>query len=135
MIFDICVQAQIVVEQIYEIVVSANCTMMHMLLGIDATSIGKSPYAPMFVKAKDIPAVSIGIHAAEGTRLYCLPSVSSYIGADIVAGAYVCELYKADTNILFIDIGTNGEIVFANRGKLLCCSCAAGPAFQKMVYI
>ena len=92
MIADVCGQTGVKKEQIYEVSVGANCTMMHMLLGVDALSIGKSPYAPMFVKAKDIEAEEIGIHASRGARLYCLPSVSSYIGADIVAGAYVCEL-------------------------------------------
>lgn len=132
MIADVCGQTGVKKEQIYEVSVGANCTMMHMLLGVDALSIGKSPYAPMFVKAKDIEAEEIGIHAARGARLYCLPSVSSYIGADIVAGAYVCELHKADENVLFIDIGTNGEIVFSDHGRLLSCSCAAGPALEGM---
>ncbi len=132
MILDICNQAGIQKENIYEIAVGANCTMMHTLLGVDATSIGKAPYAPMFVRAKDIPASEIGIQAADGARLYCLPSVSAYIGADIVAGAYVCELQKEQGNVLFIDIGTNGEIVLSNKGRLLCCSCAAGPALEGM---
>lgn len=132
MIADICKQAGIRKENIYEITVGANCTMMHMLLGVDATPIGKAPYAPMFVRAKDIEADTIGIKAAEGSRLYCLPSVSSYIGADIVAGAYVCQLKEEKGNVLFIDIGTNGEIVLSNKGRLLCCSCAAGPALEGM---
>ena len=132
MIADVCGQTGVKKEQIYEVSVGANCTMMHMLLGVDALSIGKSPYAPMFVKAKDIEAEEIGIHASRGARLYCLPSGSSYIGADIVAGAYVCELHKADENVLFIDIGTNGEIVFSDHGRLLSCSCAAGPALEGM---
>lgn len=105
---------------------------MHFLLGVDATPIGNSPYAPAFVKSKNILAKDIGIKASTGARLYCLPSVSAYIGADIVAGAYVCELHKAKENILFIDIGTNGEIVLSNHGKLLSCSCAAGPALEGM---
>ena len=62
----------------------------------------------------------------QGARALLSASVSSYIGADIVAGAYVCELHKADENVLFIDIGTNGEIVFSDHGRLLSCSCAAG---------
>ena len=132
MIEEICARAEIQKESIYEICVGANCTMMHMLLGIDATSIGRAPYAPMFVGSKNIKASEIGIHAAKGARLYCLPSVSSYIGADIVAGAYVCQLKEAKGNVLFIDIGTNGEIVLANNGRLLCCSCAAGPALEGM---
>ncbi|AKL95697.1 ferredoxin domain-containing protein [Clostridium aceticum] len=132
MIEDLCNQSEINKSNIYEIAVAANCTMMHFLLGIDATSIGRSPYAPVFVKSKNILAQDVGLRAAQGTRLYCLPSVSSYIGADIVAGAYVCELHKAKENILFIDIGTNGEIVLSNHGKLLSCSCAAGPALEGM---
>ncbi len=119
-------------EQIREIVVAANCTMTHMLLGVDARSIGRAPYAPVFKEAKVCLASEIGLKAAADTVLYCLPQVSSYIGADIVAGAYVCELEKQDGNVLFIDIGTNGEIVLSGNGKLLSCSCAAGPALEGM---
>lgn len=132
MMGEACRKAGVRREHIYEISVGANCTMMHMLLGVDATSIGKAPYAPMFVRARDMKAEEIGLEAAEGARLYCLPSVSAYIGADIVAGAYVCELKKEKGNVLFIDIGTNGEIVLSNKGRLLCCSCAAGPALEGM---
>ena len=132
MMGDLCKQAGIRQEDVYEIAVGANCTMMHTLLGVDATSIGKAPYAPVFVRGKDIKAGDIGLHAAAGARLYCLPSVSSYIGADIVAGAYVCRLKEEKGNVLFIDIGTNGEIVLSNHGRLLCCSCAAGPALEGM---
>ena len=132
MIESVCEKSKVSKESIYEVAIGANCTMMHMLLGVDATSIGKAPYAPVFVKAKNINARDIGIKVAQFGRIYCLPSVSSYIGADIVAGAYVCELEKSKENILFIDIGTNGEIVLSKGGELLCCSCAAGPALEGM---
>lgn len=132
MVEELCSEGKMKKENIYEISIAANCTMMHFLLGVDATSIGKSPYAPVFTKAKNISASDLGIKAAKCARVYCLPSVSSYIGADIVAGAYVCELHKAEENILFIDIGTNGEIVLSKGGRLLSCSCAAGPALEGM---
>lgn len=132
MLEELCVRSGIHRQDIYEIAVSANCTMMHMLLGVDARSIGKSPYTPVFIQAKNIPAESVGIQAAKGARLYCLPAVSSYIGADIVAGAYVCQLHRTKDKILFIDIGTNGEIILSIRGRMLCCSCAAGPALEGM---
>ncbi|MGN9162348.1 ASKHA domain-containing protein [Clostridium sulfidigenes] len=132
MVEELCSEGKIKKENIYEISIAANCTMMHFLLGVDATSIGKSPYAPVFTTAKNISASDLGIKAAKCARVYCLPSVSSYIGADIVAGAYVCELHKAEENILFIDIGTNGEIVLSKGGRLLSCSCAAGPALEGM---
>ncbi|MEL7565766.1 MAG: ASKHA domain-containing protein [Dehalobacterium sp.] len=132
MMEELCHQAQIDRKHIYEISIAANCTMMHFFLGIDALSIGRSPYAPVFVKSKNIAAQEIGLKAAPGARLYCLPSVSAYIGADIVAGAYVCQLFKDRGNVLFIDIGTNGEIVLSHHGRLLSCSCAAGPALEGM---
>ena len=132
MILEICSKSGVNKSNIYEISIAANCTMLHFLLGVDSSSIGRSPFAPAFVKSKNVPASSIGINVNSTCRLYCLPSVSAYIGADIVAGAYVCELHKAEDNVLFIDIGTNGEIVLSNKGRLLSCSCAAGPALEGM---
>lgn len=132
MIEEVCQEVSVDRTQIMEIDVAANCTMMHMLLGVDARSIGKSPYKPEFLEAQRLPAKDIGLKAGENTVLYCLPQVSAYIGADIVAGTYVCELEKEEGNVLFIDIGTNGEIVLASHGRLLCCSCAAGPALEGM---
>lgn len=132
MISEVCEEASVVREEIREIDVAANCTMMHMLLGVDARSIGKSPYRPEFLDAQRLPAKDIGLKAGEDTVLYCLPQVSAYIGADIVAGTYVCGLEQEESNVLFIDIGTNGEMVLASHGRLLCCSCAAGPALEGM---
>lgn len=132
LIGEMCQETGIDRKYIYEITVAANCTMLHFLLGADSASIGKSPYAPVFVRSKNIKARDIGLKLCSEARLYCLSSVSSYIGGDIVAGAYVCELHKANENVLFIDIGTNGEIVLSNHGKLLSCSCAAGPALEGM---
>ena len=132
MIAEVCLEASVDKEEIREIHVAANCTMTHMLLGVDARSIGRAPYKPAFKEARELAASEIGILAGEDTRLYCLPQVSGYIGADIVAGAYVCQLQKEPGNVLFIDIGTNGEIVLASHGRLLCCSCAAGPALEGM---
>ena len=132
MVKSICDEHGLTQEQIYEVTVGANCTMMHMLMGVDARPIGKAPFAPVFARAKDVKAVDIGLKAAPGARLYCLPSVSAYIGADIVAGAYVCDLKHQKGNVMFIEIGTNGEIVLAADGKLMSCSCAAGPALEGM---
>ncbi len=132
MVKSICDEHGLTQDQIYEVTVGANCTMMHMLMGVDARPIGKAPFAPVFARAKDVKASDIGLKAAPGARLYCLPSVSAYIGADIVAGAYVCDLRHRDGNVMFIDIGTNGEIVLAADGHLMSCSCAAGPALEGM---
>lgn len=132
MIIEACDKAGIKKEELVEIDIAANTTMGHMLHGIDARSLGKFPYKPEFTEAKLVKASSIGIEAGEDTMVYTLPHVSAFIGSDIVAGAYVTEMEAFKGNVLFIDIGTNGEIVLAKEGRLLCCSCAAGPALEGM---
>ncbi len=126
----LCIKNNIETQNIYEIAVGANATMMHLLLGIDTITIGKSPYATIFSKEKNILANSIGLKIATFGRLYCLPGVSSFIGADIVAGAVVAGLKHTKDNVFFIDIGTNGEMILSKGGKLASCSCAAGPALE-----
>lgn len=133
MIHTVCIRKRIDPSRIYEMSVAANCTMMHMLLGVEPLSIGKAPFAPIFVEQKNIPACAVGlVGMSPFARLNCLPAVSAYIGADIVAGAYVADLHHTKQRVLFIDIGTNGEIVLSDGGKLVSCSCAAGPALEGM---
>lgn len=132
LIGNLCEEHKVERKNIYEICIGANTTMMHILLGISTETIGRSPYKPLFVNEKYINAKDMGINIAEGGKVYCLPGVSSYIGADIVAGVMVSNLKYTDKNVLFIDIGTNGEIVLSKKGKLASCSCAAGPAFEGM---
>ena len=114
------------------VAVAANTAMLHMLLGVDPSPLALAPFTPPFTAARRLPAAEIGLTAAPGAGLYCLPSVSAYIGADIVAGLYVAGLHEARDTVLFLDIGTNGEIALAHDGRLCACSCAAGPALEGM---
>ncbi|MEI7885215.1 MAG: ASKHA domain-containing protein [Clostridia bacterium] len=132
MIDDLCERNFIAKERVYEITVAANTTMLHMLLGVNPISIGQAPFTPTFLKSKSIFAYEIGLKISQETKLYLLPCVSAYIGADIIAGVYVAELVKKAGNVLFIDIGTNGEIVLSSKGHITACSCAAGPALEGM---
>lgn len=127
-----CAESGIDSDSVYEITISANSTMLHMFLGVNAVSLGTSPFAPVFTAGRYLSAADTGLKTAENAVVYLLPAVSSYIGADIVAGAYVCGLQRTNRRVLFIDIGTNGEIVLASGGRLLSCSCAAGPALEGM---
>ncbi|EQK43414.1 2Fe-2S iron-sulfur cluster binding domain protein [[Clostridium] bifermentans ATCC 638] len=128
----LCSKNSINESNIYEVSIAANTTMMHVLLNINPMSIGKSPYSPTFVKSKNIRAKDLGIEISKFGSVYLLPGVSSYIGADIVAGVCVSNLKETDKNVLFIDIGTNGEMVLSKKGELVSCSCAAGPALEGM---
>ncbi len=132
LIADVCRQAGISEPDIIEIDVAANCTMLHMLAAVDARPIGKAPYKPVFVEARRYKARDLGLRCKDDALVYLLPSVSAYIGADIVAGVHICDLQNAGDNVLFVDIGTNGELVLATKHRMYSCSCAAGPALEGM---
>ncbi|MBQ9341622.1 MAG: DUF4445 domain-containing protein [Lachnospiraceae bacterium] len=127
-----CTDAGIDEEEVVEYVIAANCTMTHMALGVDARSIGVAPYKPVFTEGQERKARSLGLPGAQEASVYFIPQVSGYIGGDIVAGAYCCEMADKKGISLFIDIGTNGEIVLSNKGSMVSCSCAAGPALEGM---
>lgn len=127
-----CSRAGVARDEVLDIVVSANCTMTHMLLGINAAPLGNVPYSPAFIGAQSKAAAKLGIGAAPGAQVTCLPHASAFIGGDIVAGALACEMATQPGNVLFIDIGTNGELVLAHNGRLTCTSCAMGPALEGM---
>lgn len=131
LIWKVCSTVGILPNEITRMAVSANCTMIHMLLGVDARSIGRAPFQPILTGAQRFLGEKIGLICGEA-EVYCIPAVSSYIGGDIVAGAYVCGLKNRKGNTLFIDIGTNGEIILAQNGRMDSCSCAAGPALEGM---
>lgn len=132
LIADMTIKAGVEASEIKEICVGANTTMAHFLLGIDATPMGRFPYSPAYSGAQRCLAKTIGIHAGDRTELYILPHVSAFIGADVLAGVYVSNLKAIPGTVLFIDIGTNGEMVLKSQNRLICCSCAAGPALEGM---
>lgn len=124
-------ESKIKKEDIAELAVSANTTMCHILLGESVESLGKFPFLPEFTEAKRVCAKDIGIDL--DTTLITLPHISGFLGSDIVSGVYasgICD--DKDKNILFIDIGTNGEMLLKTDNNLLATSCAIGPALEGM---
>jgi uncharacterized 2Fe-2S/4Fe-4S cluster protein (DUF4445 family) len=112
-------------------VVSGNTTMVHLLLGLNPEFIRLEPYVPTFHQAPDLLAAEIGIDINPQSRIYLSPAVGSYVGGDITAGVLCTDLaLDRDEVNLFIDIGTNGEMVVGNREFLMTCACSAGPAFE-----
>ena len=107
--------------------VAANTTMLHLLVGEDPTTIGAYPFTPRFVEAREYSGEAFGLPVRS---VYLLPSVSAYIGADVVAGAIACEMDTSDKTTLLVDVGTNGEILLSHKGRLYAASAAAGPALE-----
>jgi uncharacterized 2Fe-2S/4Fe-4S cluster protein (DUF4445 family) len=129
---NLCNKNGIDISSIYEVVIGANSTMIHCLLGIPIDTLGKSPYISVLTENIYVRATTIGININCKGKIYCIPAVSTYIGGDIVAGILASRLDLEKGNTLFIDIGTNGEIVLSSNGNLVSCSCAAGPALEGM---
>jgi uncharacterized 2Fe-2S/4Fe-4S cluster protein (DUF4445 family) len=117
-------------DQISHIAFAGNTVMMHLLFGIDPTHIMLAPYTPATTSFPPMQTKHLGIEAGEHTYVYALPCVSSYIGGDIVAGVLASSMARHEKVSLFMDIGTNGEIVLGNKEWLLSASCSAGPAFE-----
>jgi uncharacterized 2Fe-2S/4Fe-4S cluster protein (DUF4445 family) len=115
---------------IYEVVYSGNTTMIHLACNTDPSSIGRYPYTPVLYGGNTVRADILNI--SPFGLIYLPPIISSYVGPDITSGVLAAQLAKKDNTTLFIDIGTNGEMVMTNKGKMSATSTAAGPAFEGM---
>ena len=117
-------------DEVVSFVAAGNTTMSHLFLGVYPNYLRMEPYIPAFVKSPFIKASELGLEVNKETFIYLAPSVASYVGGDITAGVLSSGIWSSDENILFIDLGTNGEIVFGNKEFLMTCACSAGPAFE-----
>jgi uncharacterized 2Fe-2S/4Fe-4S cluster protein (DUF4445 family) len=125
-----CKRAQTRPAEIAKVTIAANSTMMHLLLGIPAESIRLSPFVTAINQTPSLTAGDAGLAINPEATVDCLPGVASYVGADITAGVLSSGTDETDAITLFIDVGTNGEIVLGSREWLVTCACSAGPAFE-----
>ncbi len=117
-------------DHIYRMAVASNTTMNHLLMGINADPLRKEPYIPTYFKTNSLFASDIGINIHPDAHIIISPNIGSYVGGDITAGTFVSMIWNRPTYSLFIDLGTNGELVFGNSDFLMSCACSAGPAFE-----
>ncbi|MBN2333270.1 MAG: DUF4445 domain-containing protein [Deltaproteobacteria bacterium] len=117
-------------SQISHLVMAGNTTMTQLLLGIDPKYVREDPYVPTANFFPPARVSDFGIDLPEHVHMYTFPLVSSYVGGDIVAGVLGSGIFQRDDLTLYIDVGTNGEIVLGNCDWLVCTSCSAGPAFE-----
>lgn len=121
-------QAQINPRHIYEVIYSGNTTMLHLAAGIDPSALGKYPYRSSLSGNEHLKMSPPGI--SPFGLAYLPPVISSFVGADISSGILATRLWEKQDPTLFIDIGTNGEMVLAAGARLAATSTAAGPAFE-----
>ena len=111
-------------------VCAGNTAMTHFFIGLDPAGIRREPYVPVANVIPPLRAAQVGLHINPRGILYTLPSVAAYVGADITAGVVAVGLDEQEELSLFIDVGTNGEVVLGNKDWMVCCSASAGPAFE-----
>lgn len=125
---EVCREAGIKPKAIKDAAVAANNVMTHLFAGYDPASLAAYPFDPAFEGSLLLDGAELGLNCS----VYCLPSISAYVGGDISAGLLTCELGTDNKTTLFIDIGTNGEMALAHNGRIVSCACAAGPALEGM---
>jgi len=126
----LCRQAKISKKFIYRACIAGNTTMSHLLLGLFSDPVRMEPFIPSFFQCRELRLADVlpGMHPEVGLTL--APNVGSYVGGDITAGLLACTLWNRDELALFLDLGTNGEIVLGSSEYLFTCACSAGPAFE-----
>ena len=125
-----CKSAGITADRILRAAVASNTTMNHLLLGVDADPVRMEPYIPTFFQWRGMVAKDLGFVANPDAEVLVAPNIGSYVGGDITAGTFASLIWNKDEFSLFIDLGTNGELVFGNRDFMMSCACSAGPAFE-----
>lgn len=130
MIRQMCKSAGISKNQIYRMCIAGNTTMNHLFAGINADPLRMEPYIPAFFKTNSLFASDVGIDVNQDAHIIVAPNIGSYVGGDITAGTLVSLLWNKPEFSLFIDLGTNGELVFGNSDFMMSCACSAGPAFE-----
>ncbi|MEI6350416.1 MAG: ASKHA domain-containing protein [Verrucomicrobiota bacterium] len=125
-----CAKAGIAIERVGGLSIAGNSTMLHLLFGIDPTPMGIAPFTPRFIGHQVRSAGDIGLCEIPEMPVHTLPGFAAYVGADIAAGVFATGLHYESEPTLFVDVGTNGEIVLVKGDRLYACATAAGPAFE-----
>ena len=118
------------IDDIYRATVAGKSTMIHLFLGMQPESIRLSPFITGVNQPPPLRAGEVGLSIHPNATVDCLPGIASYVGADISAGVVSAGLMETEKLTLFMDVGTNGEMVLGNREWLITCACSAGPAFE-----
>jgi uncharacterized 2Fe-2S/4Fe-4S cluster protein (DUF4445 family) len=123
-------RAKIDPDEISTITLAGNTTMTQLMLRVNPRYIRRSPYVPASTLYPPFKAVDLGMALGDHVTALVYPAISSYVGGDIVAGVMGSGIYRAEELTLFMDIGTNAEIVIGNKDWLACAAASAGPAFE-----
>jgi uncharacterized 2Fe-2S/4Fe-4S cluster protein (DUF4445 family) len=127
---DVCSEGGVQPSEVYEIAVAGNATMTHIVLGVDPEPLGMAPFVMTARQWPEMLASELGVHVHARARAVVFPALGAYVGGDIIAGLLASGMDRDPRTRLFIDIGTNCEIVLGSNERLLATAAPAGPAFE-----
>jgi uncharacterized 2Fe-2S/4Fe-4S cluster protein (DUF4445 family) len=130
MLAGLCTEAHVSPVSVLDAVVVGNTAMHHLFAGLPVEQLGHAPFAPAFTGPLAIPAEKLGVNLGPGANIYLPPVIAGYVGADHLAMLLATQAWKSQQNVIALDIGTNTEISLVAHGRITCCSCASGPAFE-----
>ena len=130
LIWNLLLKSNIDAVSIVSMMVSGNSTMMHLFYGVPPKYIREEPYVTVANRFPNSTAEEVGIKHIKNAIIYCIQGVASYLGGDITSGVLATDIARQSELTLFLDLGTNGELVVGNREWMMGCSCSAGPAFE-----
>jgi uncharacterized 2Fe-2S/4Fe-4S cluster protein (DUF4445 family) len=126
----LCDKSGIGADRVMEMVCVGNTCMHHLFLGLDVAGLSRAPFVPTVLRSLDTDARYLGLDLPEGSSVHFLPVVSGFVGADTVGALLAVWPEVRDATVLLVDVGTNGEIVLVHRNRMVCASCATGPALE-----
>jgi uncharacterized 2Fe-2S/4Fe-4S cluster protein (DUF4445 family) len=127
---EVCEEADVEPREVYEIVVTGNVTMIQLALGIDPEPLSMAPFTIASRRLPEATATDFGVTVHERAPAVLFPALGAYVGPDIVAGVLATGLTLDKRTRLFIDVGTNSEIVLGSSERALACAAPAGPAVE-----
>lgn len=130
MLTGMCAEANIPPASVLDAVLVGNTAMHHLFAGLPVEQLGHAPFEPATTQPLAISASELGLNLGGGANIYLPPVIAGYVGADHVSMLLATDVWKSAGNIIALDIGTNTEIGLVANGKVTCCSCASGPAFE-----
>jgi uncharacterized 2Fe-2S/4Fe-4S cluster protein (DUF4445 family) len=127
---EVCAGAGVDPRHVYEVAIAGNATMTHLALGIEPEALGVAPFVMSSRAFPGARAADLGLAVHPGARAYVFPALGAYVGGDIVAGALASGMDRDKRVRLFVDVGTNCEIVLSDGERVLATAAPAGPAFE-----
>ena len=130
LVAELCAEAGAGPQQVADAVIVGNTAMHHLIAGLPVEQLGRAPYVPAISDPLDVPARDLGLELARGAYVHLPSNIAGFVGADHVAMALGAGAWETDRTLVAVDIGTNTEVTVTKGGRIWCCSCASGPAFE-----